>query len=156
MDSSGRERSVLITVKSVFINGGTALYVIHDITELKKSDENLRKYKNIVSSTPDGIALLDESYKYILVNDSYEKYSGVRRENFIGKTVPEYLGQEKFIEFIKPNFDRCLKGEIVNFQEWFEYPELGRRFVDVTYFPYYDKGNSIRGIIANTRDITDH
>jgi PAS domain S-box-containing protein len=155
VDSSGRERSVLITVKSVLIDGGTVLYVIHDITEEKKSEENLRKYKNIVSSTPDAFALLDESYKYILINDSYEKFSGASRENFIGKTVPEYLGQEIFVECIKPNFDRCLKGEVVNYQEWFEYPKLGRRFVDVTYFPYYDMGNSIRGIIANTRDITD-
>lgn len=65
VDSSGRERSVLITVKSVFINGGTVLYVIHDNTTLKKNDENLSKYKNIVSSTPDGIALLDlESPKF--------------------------------------------------------------------------------------------
>ena len=117
--------------------------------------ENLIKYKNIISSTSDAIALLDENYRYILVNNSYQKFSGLERENFIGKTVSEYLGQEIFDEFIKPKFDRCLKGETVNYQEWFEYPELGRRLVDVTYYPYFDTENSICGIIANTRDITD-
>ncbi|MGD9973749.1 MAG: PAS domain S-box protein [Desulfatirhabdiaceae bacterium] len=154
-DTSGRERFVLITVKSVSIRGGTVLYVIRDITEKIKSDENLRRYKNIVSSTADGIALIDENYQYVLVNDSYERFSGAKREKFIGKTVSEYSGQEIFEECIKPNFDRCLKGEVVNYQEWFAYPGLGRRFVDVTYYPYHDSENSICGVICNTRDITD-
>ena len=39
VDSSGRERTVLITVKSVSIEDGTVLYVIRDITERKQAEE---------------------------------------------------------------------------------------------------------------------
>jgi len=122
----------------------------------KEYVEELKKYQNIVSSTPDGIAFLDKTYRYIIVNDAYEGASGFDRGHFLGLTVSEYLGKEVFEQFIKPNFDRCLQGEIVNYQEWFNYPTLGKRFVDVTYLPYRDDCNRIAGVIANTRDITEH
>ena len=53
-------------------------------------------YRDIVSSTPDGIAFLDENYRYVIVNDAYELFSGVSREKLIGLTVAEYLGDETF------------------------------------------------------------
>jgi PAS domain S-box-containing protein len=127
---------------------------LQDITERKRAEENLKKYENIVSCTPDGMALLDENYRYTIVNDAYETFSGVKREQFIGKTVAEYLGDEVFRQSVKPNFDRCLRGETITYQEWFEFPTLGRRFVEVTYFPYRDWQNSFTGIVAVTRDIT--
>ena len=69
--------------------------------------------------------------------------------------MADYLGADVFVQIIKPNFDRCLKGEIINYQGWFDYPALGRRYVDITYYPYRDGSNRISGVIANTRDITE-
>ncbi len=129
--------------------------VLSDITNRKREEEALERYKNIVSSTTDAIAYLDENYRYILANNAYEDFSGVNLDDFIGMTVAEYLGKELFEEKIKPNLDKCLNGEIVNYQQWFEYPTKGKRFVDVTYFPYRDGENHISGVIANTRDITE-
>ena len=129
--------------------------IFYDITDLKKHEEVLEKYKNIVSSTTDAIAYLDENYRYIIVNNAYEEFSGTNRDDFVGMTVAEYMGKDIFEEKIKPNLDKCLNGKVVNYQEWFEYPKKGKRFVDVTYFPYRDEGNHISGVIANTRDITE-
>ncbi|MEE4362350.1 MAG: PAS domain S-box protein [Desulfotignum sp.] len=129
--------------------------IFHDITERKKHEESLERYKNIVSSTTDAIAYLDENYRYIIVNNAYENFSGAKLDDFIGMTVAEYMGKEVFEEKIKSNLDRCFNGEIVNYQEWFEYPTKGKRFVDVTYFPYRDGENHISGVIASTRDITE-
>jgi PAS domain S-box-containing protein len=129
--------------------------IFHDITDRKKHEELLERYKNIVSSTTDAIAYLDENYRYIIANDAYEDFSGVKQDDFIGMTVAEYMGNDIFEEKIKSNIDRCLNGEVVNYQEWFEYPAKGKRFVDVTYFPYRDGGNHISGVIASSRDITE-
>jgi PAS domain S-box-containing protein len=126
-----------------------------NIAEQKQMDEYLQKYRNIVSSSPDGIAFLDQNYRYVVVNDAYEKFSAKSREVLLGMTVSDYLGEDVFQLFVKPNFDKCLQGNVINYQEWFTYPKLGKRFVDVTYFPYRDNDNSIVGIISNTRDITD-
>jgi PAS domain S-box-containing protein len=129
--------------------------IFHDITEHKKNEQLLERYKNIVSSTTDAIAYLDENYRYIIVNNAYEDFSGANRDDFLGMTVAEYMGNNVFEEKIKSNLDRCLNGETVNYQEWFEYPTKGKRFVDVTYFPYRDGENHILGVIASTRDITE-
>jgi PAS domain S-box-containing protein len=129
--------------------------IFHDSTDRKKYKESLERYKDIVSSTTDAIAYLDENYRYVIVNNAYEDFSGATRNDFVGMTVAEYLGKDVFEEKIKLNLDRCLNGEIINYQEWFEYPTKGKRFVDVTYFPYRNGKNHISGVIANTRDITD-
>jgi len=126
-----------------------------DITERKRMDEHLKIYQNIVSSTPDGIAFFDAQYRYVIVNDAYERFSGVSREKFIGQTVAEYLGEEVFEKSIKLRFDKCLQGEIISFQQWFDYPSLGRRFVEVTYCPYRNIRNQIVGVVTNTRDLTN-
>jgi PAS domain S-box-containing protein len=154
-NSYGKKRYLLINTKAVSINGGSVLYVMRDITDRKQIENDLNKYKNIVSSTADGIAFLDENYRYVIVNDAYERFSGLDKNQFIGKTVSEYLGDEIFKQHIKPNFDKCLQGETVNYGEWFEYPSLGKRFVDITYYPYREGDDQILGVISNTRDITE-
>jgi PAS domain S-box-containing protein len=126
-----------------------------DITEQMAAEEHLKLYENIVASTQDAIAFLDPSYRYIVVNDAYERFSGISRDRFVGLTVDDYLGEEVFQQFVKPLLDRCLQGEVINYQQWFDYSTLGRRFVEVSYFPYRDQHNRIAGVIANTRDITD-
>ncbi len=125
-----------------------------DCTERKRMDEHLRLYRDIVSSTPDGIAFLDENYRYVMVNDAYERFSGVSKEKFIGLTVAEYLGDEAFKTYVKPNFDQCLQGETITYQEWFDYPTLGRRFMDIRYCPYIDAHKRIAGVVSISRDVT--
>ncbi len=129
--------------------------MVQDISERNKAEEHLRKYQQIVSSTAEGIALLDRSYRYVIVNKAYETFSGKKQEELIGITVAEYLGEAVFSERIQPQFDRCLRGETISYQDWFEYPTLGKRFVEVTYFPYIDAMGDISGVVANSRDITD-
>ena|GEM_PF-2245995 len=134
----------------------TGLYgSLQDITELVLAEDELKKSQYIVSSTPDGIALLDENYHYLIVNQTYERYSGLTKEAFIGRSIAEHLGQAAFEQHVKPRFDRCLQGEIIRYAEWFDFPTLGRRFFSVTYFPYRDETNRVCGVVANSRDITE-
>jgi PAS domain S-box-containing protein len=128
---------------------------IMDITQQVEQEHHLRKYHNIVSSTTDAIAYIDSNYRYVLVNEAYERFSGIKRERFLGLTVAEYLGDTVFEKTVRPMFDRCLQGEVITYQQWFDYPALGRRYIDVSYFPYRNEDNRITGVIANSRDITD-
>ncbi len=129
--------------------------VAEDITEQKKGELILKQYEKIVSSSGDALSLLDKDYRYKIVNNAYEKYSGLSQEELTGKTVEEYLGAEFFKEKIKPLFDRCLQGESIKFSDWFEYKNLGKRFVTVSYYPYYNDKNEIDGVVASTVDITN-
>jgi PAS domain S-box-containing protein len=140
--------------------GETQIFaVFRDITERKRAEGAMRKreenYRRIVETSPDGIAFLDEKYQFRVVNDAYERFSGVKREKMIGLTVAECLGEQTFQTQVKQQFDKCLQGETVTYQEWFDYPALGRRFVAITYFPYRDARNHIAGVVINTRDVTE-
>jgi len=128
---------------------------IQDITERRQAEEHLQKFKQIVSSTSEAVSLVDKNYCYVITNKAYETFSGKKQEEFIGLSVADYLGEAVFLEHVRPQFDRCLKGETISYQDWFEYPRLGKRFVEVTYFPYIDVKGDIAGVVSNTRDITD-
>jgi PAS domain S-box-containing protein len=153
----GRKLWIRTTAEAVWEDGRVARVRgnIQDITDRKLTEQHLKIYQNIISSAPDGIAFVDAQYRYVIVNDTYERFSGVSRDKFIGLTVAEYLGEEVFEKFVKPRLDTCLRGETVSFQEWFDYPTLGRRFIEVTYSPYRNLLNQVAGVVANTRDITN-
>jgi PAS domain S-box-containing protein len=127
---------------------------VQDITERLRNEEYLRQFEHIVSSTRDGIGLLDRCYRYRIVNKAYERFSGRKAKSLVGLHVRDYLGDEFFQNSVKERFDRCLDGETVQYRTWVEYPTLGKRFVQVTYYPYYDEENAIEGVVANTRDMT--
>lgn len=126
-----------------------------DVTEKVNYEENLRKYERIISATNDAISLVDTNYRYELVNHAYEVHSNKKAEDLVGLTVAEYMGEETFKKSIKDNFDKCLKGEIVSYQDWFEYPTLGKKYMSITYTPYYGLENKITGVLASSRDITE-
>ena len=155
--AKGSQIWIRTTAEAVWVDGRIARVVgnIVEITESKKAEERLKIFQNIVSSTQDGIGYLDREYRYVIVNDSYERFSGVSRKQFIGRTVAEYLGEEVFRQRLKPLLDRCLQGETINYQSEFDYPVLGTRYVDVSYFPFRNDSGDITGIVVTTRDITE-
>ena len=155
--SKSGEKYHLLWFGDVVAIGGRQCLVVtgYDQTDRKRAEEELLIYRRIVSANPDAMAYLDQAYRYRIVNDAYETFSDTKQEAFIGKTVPEYLGEDIFREKIKTHFDRCLEGETIQYEDWFEYPTLGRRYVQITYFPFRDDEKVVRGIVANTRDITE-
>lgn len=154
---AGRHLWIRTAAEAVWADGRVVKVIgnIVDISEQHQALEELNIYADIVSSTPDGMAFLDTGYRYVIVNDAYGLYSGVAREQFIGRTVAEYLGEDVFREQLKPLLDRCLMGETVNYQREFVYRQFGTRYMDVTYFPFRNCTGAIAGIVVTTRDITE-
>jgi PAS domain S-box-containing protein len=152
--TDGQKRCLQVNIKTIDIYGGCLLYVIHDITVQKRKFEQLEAYKNIINLMQDGVSFLDINYRFVMVNDAYERLADVSKEQFSGLSVADHLGQEVFDVTVKPYFDRCVQGETVNYRQWFDYPNLGRRYMDVTYSPYRNSEGEITGLIATTRDIT--
>ncbi len=145
-----------LTADTVAAAHGSSLcrIVLLDITQRKLFKE-LGIYENIVPAIPDCVAVVDKNYRYIVVNDGYEHFTGISKEKFVGLKVAENLGEDVFQQAVKPHFDKCLQGESVNYQEWFDYPNMGERYIDVSYYPYRDAQNAITGIVTHQRDITD-
>lgn len=148
--------TIEISTYPVKVKGRTVvLGIARDITERKQAEETLRRYEHIVSSSTDMLALLDKRFTYLAANKAYIEAFKLTPEQLIGNTVAKVFGEEFFNTVIKPNADRCLGGEKVNHQNWIDFPAYGRRYMDVTYYPYYSKDKKVMGFVVNGRDITE-
>jgi len=129
--------------------------LIQEIEERKQKEEELRKYERIVDASNDHMSLTDRNYVYQLVNYAYLRSHKLKREDIIGHSVPELFGQEFFETHQKPMIDRCLADEVVRYQSWIDFLTLGRRYMDIAYYPYFEDDGSISGCVVNARDITE-
>jgi PAS domain S-box-containing protein len=112
-------------------------------------------WERLASTSTDLLSLIDRNYIYRAVNDSYLRAYNRSREEIVGHSAREILGPEIFDKLVKDYVDLCLSGEQVRYQSWFNYPTLGRRFMDVSYHPFFDADGAIAGVFANIHDITD-
>ncbi len=132
-----------------------AIGMVEDITARKQAEKFLRQYERIVSATPDAMLLVDRQYIYQLVNQPYLNWNNKPYEDIVGHSISELLGKEVFEQIIKPRLDRCFAGEVVQYEEWFTYAALGRRFISLTYAPYIEPDGTISGVVVCSRDLTE-
>ena len=131
-----------------------SLGVLLDISQRKRIEEALRKYERVISNTTDAIALLNRDYIYQIANQAYLTWCNKSEHEVIGNSVRNILGTDLFDNFIQPRLDRCLAGETIQYEKWFDYPNLVPQFLSVTYTPLRDAGENISGIIVSLRDLT--
>ncbi len=146
-----------ITVTEIVDNSGqrtSMVGILRDITKRKQAEVALRKYKRIVSATSDHMSFIDRNYIYQAVNEAYLQAHQKMQPEIIGYSVAELLGWGVFEKFVKENLDRCLAGEEIRYQSWFEFPVSGRRYMDVAYYPFFDTDKSVSGVVVSSRDIT--
>ncbi len=126
-----------------------------DITERKRAEEALRRYEHIISATSDHVSFLDRDYVYQAVNEAYLQAHQKTRQEIAGHSVADLLGADVFERLVKENLDRCLAGEQIHYQSWFDFPELGQKYMDVVYNAYVGIDGTILGVAVSSRDITE-
>ncbi|MDA3897465.1 MAG: GAF domain-containing protein [Desulfobacteraceae bacterium] len=122
--------------------------------ERKRSEDELRQYEHIVSSAKDMLALLDKDFVYLAANGAYLQAFAKTPDEMIGRTVTDVFGEAFFSTVVRPRAERCMAGEDIRYQDWFEFPATGRRYMDVAYSPHFGPDNEIRGFVVTARDIT--
>jgi PAS domain S-box-containing protein len=125
-----------------------------DITERKKNGELLRRYEQIISATDDLMAFVDRNLVYQAVNTAYLKAFRKPRAKIIGSTVAELHGPDYDLQAMQEKLERCLVGEEIHYQGWFDFPPAGRRHLTVSYYPYASNSGEISGIVMSAHDIT--
>jgi PAS domain S-box-containing protein len=126
-----------------------------EITERKRAEEELGRYKLIVSAVHDPMSFIDRGYTYRTVNDAYTEIFKKTRGEIIGHSVAEMFGTEIFEKQIKAHLDRCLTGEEVHYLSWLDFPDGKRRCMHISYYPYFEHDKSVSGVVVNARDMTD-
>lgn len=122
---------------------------------LNTSDSIMQKFAHMVSSSIDMLVLVNKEFVYEAANDSYLKAHDMIQEQLIGQSVSEVLGEDFLNDVIKPNAEKCFSGNKVSYQLWYNFPNNGKRFVDIVYSPYVDKNKIIQGFVVCIRDKTE-
>ncbi|MCX6110920.1 MAG: PAS domain S-box protein [Proteobacteria bacterium] len=113
--------------------------------------------KNILGMLPDLVCYIDKDLVYRYVNPAYERWLGIKPEDFIGKKMTDILGKDAIADAM-PYILRVLKGERQDFQVHVPYLINGRsieKFVQVVYVPDIDVQNQVLGYFAVLTDITE-
>ena len=112
--------------------------------------------KCLLEANVDGIIAFDTDCRYTLWNRAMEVFSGVNRENVLGKSAFELFpglkesGEDKF-------YIAAISGNtIVAESRPYQIPETGRSgFFDGYYSPRHDENGFVIGGVAIIRDVTD-
>jgi PAS domain S-box-containing protein len=151
----GSTITVEVTAQMIVVEGKQYLYAIErDISARKRTETVLRNYERIIATSREHMSLVDRHYAYRAVNDAYLTAHNHKREEIVGHSVAEMLGQETFENLVKDKLDRCLAGEEVRYQGWFQFVGLGSLFMDVAYYPLVEADGSVSGVVVNSRNLT--
>ncbi|MGE5239555.1 MAG: PAS domain-containing protein, partial [Chloroflexota bacterium] len=124
-DAKGDLRTIETHGHPVFDSRGELERVImycFDVTERKISEEMLKRYDFIVNTAQEFMSLINRNYTYDAVNESYCLAQSRSRESFIGRTVAEVWGEERFSRIIRKHLDECFSGRESRSEAWFTFP----------------------------------
>jgi PAS domain S-box-containing protein len=116
--------------------------------------EILRLNRQVLEESTDLIAIIGSDYNYYYVNPAYVRIHSKTQEDFIGHNVKEFLGEDVFENIVKPNLDRCLKGEKVRYEDWFDFGGSGIMYMAVEYIRLPNNEGVADRIVIISRNIT--
>ncbi|HUS91357.1 MAG TPA: sigma 54-interacting transcriptional regulator [Phycisphaerae bacterium] len=123
--------------------------------ELAEAAEARARYEFIVNTSRDFMSLVDSDYTYQAVNKAYCNAMQKTREEVIGRAVAEIWGPDTYDRIIKDQLERCFAGDDVQYEEWFEFGPLGRRYFHVCYTPFHNQDGVVTHVVVVSRDITE-
>jgi len=127
---------------------------LEEIIESNELEEFVKDYKLSGERSIDPIAVCDNDYNYLFANQAYMGLYRVTREELHDKKAWELIDRDTFKRKIKPNLDRSLRGERVNYRMKRNHPELGKREFSVTYYPL-ENSSGVKGVLATMEDVTE-
>lgn len=152
------ESNIIANRTPVIISGKTTgvLSIFQDISEYEKFSSELVSFKQltmqldaIIESSYDGLYITDGEANTLRVNQAYERISGLKREDLIGRNMRD-LVQEGVL-------DRSVTLEVLRLREPVTIMQdiAGYKHVIVTGNPFFDKNGDISLVVTNVRDITE-
>jgi PAS domain S-box-containing protein len=128
------------------------------LTERKRIEEALRaseaELQSVINRTPFMLVRCGRDLRYRFVSQAYAQLVGVRREEIIGKTIAEAIGDKGF-KALRPHIETVLRGEASEFDCEIDFPKVGPRRLHIAYRPETDAAGEVDGWIASLLDITE-
>ncbi len=161
VDKSGRSHDVLISVKRVFIRGGTLLYSCRDVTERKRVEEALQsseeKLRIISNAVQDALIVVSDQGEITFWNSAAEHLFGFSDSEVLQKDVREILDLQEIAEVCDTRVGQMLQtdqGGAVGYVREIEARHRdGRTFpIELSLSQFRMKGQW--HVVGSARDIT--
>ncbi|MBF0516991.1 MAG: PAS domain S-box protein, partial [Nitrospirae bacterium] len=119
--------------------------------ELKEKEEFLRL---VTDSLPALVGYIDVESRYLFANKLYEQWFGYCRDEIIGKTRKEILGQD-YDDTTKDYMLTALSGQKVEFDNSIALNDGAIKIIAVKYTPHVnEKDGNVNGVFVMAHDIT--
>ncbi len=135
-----------------------ALKSYRDMKTLKDNSDTLVKYKNMFNSATDFIFVVDKENHILEANKAFLKAIGKNYTEIIGKPIFDLFTKQagdKLGDTLVDNISRSMNGLNINYITEINFDMLGKRHIDVEFFPYYDQENNLGAVVVNFQDITE-
>ena len=117
---------------AALLKSEAALRDVYD--ELRLREQELRL---IANALPVCICYVDANQRYRFVNHTYEVWFSCRRDEIIGKSVRELLGEAAY-QVAQPYINQALGGQMTIYEAEIPYP-FGKKYISATFIPDCDR-----------------
>ena len=132
--------------------------VARDITDRKRAETALREKERLLQDVIDGstspIFLKDRDGKFITINTSLERMTGMSREDLKGKTDYDIAPQEVADDWRTHDTRVMATGQAIQIEEVADLQD-GHHVFLANKFPLVDSGGQVYGVGSISHDITD-
>lgn len=154
----GHGVSLIVNYAPVKRNGKVtgAVSVFHDISNLNNISQELgvvkglnRELESIIHSSYDGIWITDGEGRVLDINEAYERITGIKAKEVIGRTMHELVEDGYFDQSVTVLVMKELKSITIN------QTVKGKKQILVTGNPIFDNDGKLFRVVTNVRDITE-
>ncbi|MBP9855227.1 MAG: diguanylate cyclase [Candidatus Omnitrophica bacterium] len=151
---------IVLSVTSNMIYGETSEIIgiegiIHDITEHKKLEKDLVIFKNAIEQTADHVMLTDNKGIIEYVNSSFEKTTGYKKKEVLGKTPKILQSGRQTKKYYEKLWNTILIGKIFH-AHTINKKKSGELYVaDQTISPILDELGEITHFVSVWKDVTE-
>lgn len=123
---------------------------------LAAANDRLAIYRSMAEQSPDGFLVVDRQHRFVLVNPAYAGLSGLEPDDLVGHTPAAVIGEQRYAEVVAPYYERVFgRGDYVTNEDWFEYAQAGRRYMEVRYFPIVGDEREVEYVGVILHDATE-
>lgn len=145
-----RDRDIIYQGINIALFKGAQEFNHYQVNQLKLSSDRLQMITDI---QPLLISQLDKSFHFVFVNETYEHWFKLKRDQIIGAHMKDIVG-EKVFNFVQPCLMQAFNGVKNTFEFLAEY-STGPRYVHCTYSPGFNESNDVESIYISVVDISE-
>jgi PAS domain S-box-containing protein len=139
-------------------NSRRLLGVCVDVTARHTLEAELQatqaRMQHLADGVPGLFAYLDRNYIIRFLSREYDEWYGYSRNRHLNAPITEVILAESWIKR-QPLYDRCLAGEVIQYEDGRTMANGEQRFYAVTYQPDRDAAGEVVGILSLAIDITE-